>query len=65
MGGKADNHLPPCAALPHVTSAFATVSDSIPRTGLLVCSARPGLPFLPLVKQQKAMFVPKTEAECR
>jgi hypothetical protein len=50
-------------ALPHIKSAFATVSNSLPRKGLLVCSARPDRPFLPLLQQQQALSVTKREAD--
>lgn len=50
-------------ALPHVKSAFATVSNPTHRKELLAYTARPELPFLPLLNQQKAVSVAKKEAD--
>ena len=57
------NILPSQLALPHVKSAFATVSNSIPRKGVWVDSVGSDLSFPPLAKQQQPMTVAQTEAD--
>jgi hypothetical protein len=46
-------------ALPHLTSAFSTVSHSIPRNGGWRDSAGSGLSFPTLLKQQEALSIAK------
>jgi len=53
------------AALPHLTSAFATTSNSTHRKGVWACSSRPQQPFLSLLKKQKAAYVTKRETDFR
>jgi hypothetical protein len=58
-----DENLAVWSALPQIKSAFASFPNSTNREGLLACSAKPDLPFLPLLKKQKAVYGAKTKAD--